>query len=111
MENIDIDDVLKVVNDLDTNEIINNLRKRTPQITKPIEPVMSVASDEIIVGTRGVPSKVVTNIVLNNVSGGDNIKLYGSSISYSTLYFVAVMVLIGGIIHFLTNKKQKKEKD
>ena len=123
MENMDINDVLRVVNDLDADEIINNLQKRQPQISKPFEPVLSVASDEPVKMAQPVnkvmpklmptltptltPTSMPTNIVRTN-----NFQLYGYSMSYNTLYFVGAMVVIGVIIYFVTNKKKsKKEND
>lgn len=119
MENMDINDVLRVVNDLDADEIINNLQKRQPQISKPFEPVLSVASDEPVKVAQPVnkvmpklmptltPTSMPTNIVRTN-----NFQLYGYSMSYNTLYFVGAMVVIGVIIYFVTNKKKsKKEND
>ena len=115
MENMDINDVLRVVNDLDADEIINNLQKRQPQISKPFEPVLSVASDEPVkvaqpvnkVMPKLMPTSMPTNTVRTN-----NFQLYGYSMSYNTLYFVGAMVVIGVIIYFVTNtKKSKKEND
>ena len=113
MENMDINDVLRVVNDLDADDIINNLQKRQPQILKPFEPVMSVTSDEPIKMAQPV-NKVMPKLITNpvNVVRKNNFQLYGYSMSYNTLYFVGAMGVIGVIIYFVTNKKKsKKEND
>ena len=113
MENMDINDVLRVVNDLDADDIINNLQKRQPQIAKPFEPVLSVASDEPIKMAQPV-NRVMPKLITNpvNIVRKNNFQLYGYSMSYNTLYFVGAMVVIGVIIYFVTNKKKsKKEND
>uniref|UniRef100_A0A6C0DYX0 Uncharacterized protein n=1 Tax=viral metagenome TaxID=1070528 RepID=A0A6C0DYX0_9ZZZZ len=115
MENMDINDVLRVVNDLDADEIINNLQKRQPQISKPFEPVLSVASDEpvkVAQPVNKVMPKLMPTLTPTNIVRTNNFQLYGYSMSYNTLYFVGAMVVIGVIIYFVTNKKKsKKEND
>jgi len=110
MDNIDINDVLKVVNDLGSEEIFNNLQKRVPQISKPAEPVISVASDEPIKIQPSINNKILSKVsiqpLLKTLNQKESFQLMGYSMPYSTLYFIGVMIFIGIVLYFITNKKK-----
>jgi len=136
MDNLDINEVLKVVNEMGTNDIINNLKQRTPniqQLFKSSEPVSSASSDfnnkpvqQITPQQLFQPQQSQTlqlqaqtqsqlqtqpQLLQQKLMPDVNslIKIYkGYSVSYNTLYFVGIMIFIGVVIYFLTKKKEKR---
>ena len=128
MDNLDINEVLKVVNEMGTNDIINNLKQRTPniqQLFKSSEPVSSASSDfnnkpvqqitpqQLFQPQQSQALQLQTQPQLQQKLMPDVnslIKIYkGYSVSYNTLYFVGIMIFIGVVIYFLTKKKETKK--
>ena len=134
MDNLDINEVLKVVNEMGTNDIINNLKQRTPniqQLFKSSEPVSSASSDfnnkpvqqitpqqlfqpqqsqALQLQTQTQPQLQTQPQQKLMPDVNSLIKIYkGYSVSYNTLYFVGIMIFIGVVIYFLTKKKETKK--